>query len=252
MATPDGDQSCTATYSGITVKLLPGQLENSKADVIVSTTSSFPNLNGVIAKTLSKFAGPSLQADCNMNYPNGIQDGQVVSTSGGNLNCKKVFHIKLSEWNHSNGKSIVEGSVTECLTMLQSAGFHSIALPTIGTGGFKYPAKDVASAIFESAKQFSEKNPGYHVDVIIVMFPSARDVNQEFKDILSQTFHDVRKDVTVKKKVVRFADNDNNEETVLSEKETYIDKEKRVFIMLKFISNNIDKANEAFRIAMNH
>ncbi|KAK3612551.1 hypothetical protein CHS0354_024537 [Potamilus streckersoni] len=247
-ASSDDDQAASATYLNMKVELLPGKLEESKADVIVSTTSSFPNLNGVIAKALGKVAGPSLQADCNKNYPKGLQEGQIASTCGGNLNCKKVFHIKLSEWNHSNGKSVVEGTVTECLKMLKSEGLHSIDFPTIGTGGFKYPAKDVASAMFASAKQFSQNNPGYHFHVTIVLFSPEKDVNQVFKDILSQTFHDVRKDVTVKKKKgVHFADTVHDDATVFSENPTNIDHEKRDFILLKLISDSVDKTNKAFQ-----
>ncbi|KAL3843265.1 hypothetical protein ACJMK2_021207 [Sinanodonta woodiana] len=245
----DGDQAATAAYLKMKVELQPGNLEESKADVIVSTTSSFPGLNGAIANALSKAAGPSLQAECNKNYPNGIKDGQVAMTSGGSLNCLKVFHIKLSEWNLSNGISVVEGTVTECMKMLKSEGFHSIVFPTIGTGGFKYPAKDVASAMFKSVKDFCQNNPGYPLHVTIVLFTPAKDVNQVFKDILNQTFQDVRKDVTVKKKGVRFADIPDvpDDEPVLSETPADIDHEKRDFVLLKVISDSKDETNKAFQ-----
>ncbi|KAL3843270.1 hypothetical protein ACJMK2_021212, partial [Sinanodonta woodiana] len=248
-AVSDDDQAAFATYLKMKVELKPGKLEESKADVIVSTTSSFPVLYGVIANTLSKVAGPSLQADCNQNYPNGIKDGEVAVTSGGNLNCRKVFHIKLSEWNVSNGKSVVEETVTECLKMLKSEGLYSIAFPTIGTGGFKYPAKDVASAMLTSFQQFCQNNPGYPVHVTIVLFPPAKDVNQVFKDILNQTFQNVQKNVTEKKKGVRFADIPDvpDDEPVLSENPTDIDHEKRDFVLLKVISDSKDETNKAFQ-----
>ncbi|KAK3612486.1 hypothetical protein CHS0354_024455 [Potamilus streckersoni] len=247
----DWDQASTATYLNIKVELRPGKLEETKADVIVNTTSSFPKLYGVIAQSLSKVAGSSLQSECYNNYPNGMKYGTVASTSGGNLNCTKVFHIMLSEWNQDNGKSVVHGYVTKCLDMLHSDGLQSIAFPTIGTGNFNYPAKDVASTMFESIRQFGEKNLGYKVHVTVVLYPTANDVSQAFKNVFCQTFQDVHRDLGgTKMKKVQFADdNQDNDKSarLFTAKRTNIDPEKRDFVLVKFISDSKEKMESAYQ-----
>lgn len=45
--------------------------------------------------------GQSLQVECSANYPNGIQFGDVAETSGGNLQCSKVFHGSMCKWDGS-------------------------------------------------------------------------------------------------------------------------------------------------------
>ncbi|KAL3843095.1 hypothetical protein ACJMK2_021048 [Sinanodonta woodiana] len=250
MVRSDDDHASTATYSNIKVKLQIGKLEKSKADVIVNTTSSFPNLHGVIAQSLCKVAGLSLQSDCYSNYPNGLKDGAIASTSGGNLNCIKVFHIKLSKWNQDNGKSAVQDSVTKCLDMLHSDGLHSIAFPSIGTGGFNYPVGDVASAMFEAIKQFGEKNPHYKLRVNVVLYHTARDVNQAFNAIFSMTFQDVDGKLGLTKmKEFQFAGDEEVTDDcspLFTAKRINIDPGKRDFVLVKFISDCKDKTESAF------
>jgi O-acetyl-ADP-ribose deacetylase (regulator of RNase III) len=43
-------------------------------------------------------AGDVIQAECEQNYPNGIQDGEIAITSGGQLSCKAIYHGALSKY----------------------------------------------------------------------------------------------------------------------------------------------------------
>ncbi|KAL3843096.1 hypothetical protein ACJMK2_021049 [Sinanodonta woodiana] len=251
MVRSDDDHATSTSYSNIKVKVLLGKLEDSKADVIVNTTSSFPNLHGVIAQSLCKVAGLSLQSDCYSNYPNGLKDGAIASTSGGNLNCIKVFHIKLSEWSQNTAKSVVEESATKCLDMLYSEGLHSIAFPAIGTGGFNYPVYDVASAMLESIKRFGKKNPGYILHVAIVIYPTAQAVNQAFNTIFSMAFHGVQGDIsgTQMKEFQFAADDEENDEcaSLFTAKRRNIVPGKRDFVLVKLISDSNDNTESAFQ-----
>lgn len=53
---------------------------------------------GMVSNSLLKEGGQMLQNECNQNYPNGIKEGEVAKTSGGNLACKAVFHGCLPNW----------------------------------------------------------------------------------------------------------------------------------------------------------
>lgn len=77
-----------------------------KVDVIVNTTSKNLDLNqGAVSTSIMKLGGASIQQECHVKYPKGINYGEVAITSGGNLCCKSVYHGALPKWDTDNGMS---------------------------------------------------------------------------------------------------------------------------------------------------
>ena len=66
-----------------------------KTDVIVNSTSASLNLNwGSLSKLLNGTAGPVVQNECSLRYPNGINFDQIAVTSSGNIkDAKFIFHV---------------------------------------------------------------------------------------------------------------------------------------------------------------
>jgi len=57
-------------------------------DVIVNSTNRKLQLNqGFVSRALLQRGGNILQQECDQSAPSGIQHGEVVVTSGGNLRC---------------------------------------------------------------------------------------------------------------------------------------------------------------------
>ena len=50
---------------------------------------------GLVSKALLLAGGPSIQADCNKKYPNGIRLGEIAVTTGGSLKCVNLAHCCL-------------------------------------------------------------------------------------------------------------------------------------------------------------
>lgn len=70
-----------------------------QADVIVTCVSPDLDLSkGHTTSVVSRTAGSSLQNECNEHYGGGIDVGDVAITRGGNLKCKRVYHITLPQW----------------------------------------------------------------------------------------------------------------------------------------------------------
>ena len=77
-----------------------------QVDAIVNTTSTSLNLNmGATSKSIVKAAGSCIQTEVNQKAPNGIQFGEMVSSSGGNTSCKRIYHVALCSWEHVKGNS---------------------------------------------------------------------------------------------------------------------------------------------------
>lgn len=75
-------------------------------DALLNTTSKDLDFSkGAISKSISQAAGRELQAECQSKYPDGIQHGQVIATSGYRLHCRKVYHGSVQKWDRGAGNS---------------------------------------------------------------------------------------------------------------------------------------------------
>ena len=72
-----------------------------KVDVIVNTTNDKVDLNAnSCGRALLKVAGKELLNEC--KKIGSLQPGNITSTGPAKLNCRRVYHVRASQW--SNGK----------------------------------------------------------------------------------------------------------------------------------------------------
>ena len=77
-----------------------------QVDVIVNSSSRDLQLTrGAVSQSLLKNGGNIIQEECQQNAPNGLQFGDVVMTSGGNLNCRYIVHGACCSWDGGQGGS---------------------------------------------------------------------------------------------------------------------------------------------------
>ncbi|KAK3610878.1 hypothetical protein CHS0354_034339, partial [Potamilus streckersoni] len=170
-------------------------IEKQKVDVIVSTTAKwYPDMFGQISQLLIKTGGKAVD-DALKNGPQKVNIGDVVPTTGGNLSCKFLFHVLLSQtWDQKTGYQLLERIMQQCLQMAKDKNLKSIAFPTLGTGGCNFPADVVAAAMLKTIQSFNKKpGLGSIQEIVIVLFH--RDFNtctvfdqkvqQHFPELLS-------------------------------------------------------------------
>ncbi|KAK3612487.1 hypothetical protein CHS0354_024457 [Potamilus streckersoni] len=269
-----------------------GSLESSEAEALVSPTSGLPKLNGVIPSAIKKSAGgTTIEDELQRKYGKGVKVGHIAITGAGKIpRCKKVYHLKLEDYNSQKGGQtfLIFNSVKICLSQADSDGVSSVAFPTIGTGGFKYPAQLVADETLQAVDSYFNSRKTWksplHVNIVIFSQNSPEDVvfRTTAKNKLglggssprlpaasvdgdkagSATFSSVKvellpgklenaKDLKeggkLKKKGVRFSDNEDVDVNAFTEKETSIDHENRDFVLLKFISDSTNSTDKAFQ-----
>ena len=59
---------------------------------------------GAVSSSLLNVAGKVLQDECNQNAPDGVEFGETVTTSGGNLKCDVVVHGACCAWGEGPDK----------------------------------------------------------------------------------------------------------------------------------------------------
>ena len=87
-----------------------------QVDVIVVPASKSLNLSkGTLSKAILKAAGQKIQEECFKNSrQSSVQNGDIVITSGGRLQCQKMFHVVCP---HYKGDVSVSASFILCIIL---------------------------------------------------------------------------------------------------------------------------------------
>ncbi|KAJ8320637.1 hypothetical protein KUTeg_002224 [Tegillarca granosa] len=172
-------------FCKINIRIVKGQIARQKVDVIVNTTEKDLNLKvGAVSSTLLKIGGKSLQDECSAKYPNGIIPGEIAETSGGSLQCSKVLHGSLPNWD-DGGKAldVLRTFMKNCLIKTDQSGLASVAFPALGTGNLNFPKDVVAKEMFQCVIDFSSNQPSSSVtEVKFVLYDKDFQTVQAFED----------------------------------------------------------------------
>lgn len=150
-------------------------ITEERAEAIVNAANAFLKHGGGIAGAIVSKGGQIIQQQSNeiiKKLGGGLGEGQVVSTSAGNLPADYVFHAVGPVYNNNpRAENSLRLAVTNSLNKANALNCKSIAMPAISTGIFGYP-KDLASnvimrAIIEWCEQHSNQEP---LDIRIVNF----------------------------------------------------------------------------------
>lgn len=162
-----------------TVRVLFGNIIDSKADVIVSTASSTMNMGGGLGKAIREAGGETIRDDAKTKLP--VKLGDAIATTAGRLSQKYIFHcitidISVDKSCTPNGiddseisQYIVGHSIDKCFQMLHVMDLTSIAIPAIGAGGAGIPIQMVAEVMAETiGKNLRKTNKSILVEIYLL------------------------------------------------------------------------------------
>lgn len=129
---------------------------------------------GRASKALLDAAGDGIQTECRTNYPNGIEDGEIAITSGGQLSCKAIYHGALSKYTCDEDEEVLRNLINASLDQAETDGYQIIAFPALGTGFLGYPTDRVVEIFFSCLEQTSTRAQSLE-DVLLVIFPKDLD-----------------------------------------------------------------------------
>nr|XP_046237201.1 protein mono-ADP-ribosyltransferase PARP14-like isoform X2 [Scatophagus argus] len=170
-----GVNTTVASYSlrdGLQVLVCQGDITKQEADALVNAANEDLDHCGGVAAALSKAGGPEVQRESRTLVKNHgkISVGDVVITTGGNLNCKKLLHAVGPVCGNSGGNErvLLEKTVTSALNMAEMMEFKSIAMPCISSGLFAVPVVVCSEAIVTAVKKFGSQG-GQSLSKIILI-----------------------------------------------------------------------------------
>ena len=153
-----------ASYSlcdGLQVLVCQGDITKLGADALVNAANEDLDHGGGVAAALSKAGGPQVQKESRalVKQTGKIATGDVVVTTGGKLNCKKLLHAVGPVGGKSGGRerALLEKTVQSALYLAEMFELKSIAIPCISSGLFGVPVDLCSEAIVTAIKKFGSE-----------------------------------------------------------------------------------------------
>ncbi|XP_051005825.1 protein mono-ADP-ribosyltransferase PARP14-like [Acomys russatus] len=186
---------------GVTLIAQQGDLSRFPVDAVVNAANeNLRHING-LALSLSKAAGPELQAECDQIVRNSggtVLPGNAVISKAGKLPCRHVIHAVGPRWKNDKVLecvSLLKKVVDQSLTLAEEYKCHSVAIPAISSGIFDFPLDQCVSTIVLAIKEnFLRKQDRRTLKKIYLVGLSAKvaeafaeAVKGVYKDTLSHT-----------------------------------------------------------------
>lgn len=159
--------------NGSTIALGPGDITTSPADAVVNAANAYLAVGGGVSGAIHAAAGPELKAECDrIALEHGpLQPGEAIATLGYRLRARHVIHVLGPVWygGGSDEAATLETAYRNALRTANDLGLHSIALPSISTGIFGYPASEAAPVALHAIADTLSAGGSVH-DVSFVLF----------------------------------------------------------------------------------
>ena len=142
------------TVNQTILELLHGDITELDTDVIVNPANRLLQLGGGVAGAIRRKGGPSIQDEC--RQIGGINVGEAVITSGGNLKAKHVIHAVGPKWCEHHGDEKLKNATLNSLFLAEKHNLKSITFPAISTGVFNFPKDRCAILMLSTTINYLE------------------------------------------------------------------------------------------------
>ena len=162
------------------VHLVPDDITKIATDVIVSSDDTDLSMSGGVSKRILEQAGEGIRQEALLKNPGAV--GEVIATSGGNLDIKSVLHAQVIDYSTGDlpERELVMSLTLTCLDEANRAGHSSIAIPPIGAGAGRLDSTESAEAIVEGISRWSSNEQITLTDVYIATLSVQEDTLRSF------------------------------------------------------------------------
>lgn len=146
----------------VQVKVVKGDLCLEKVDAIVNPANSHLKHVGGTAAAISYAGGFDIDSESDkiVRKKGKIKPGECVHTTAGKLPCKVVLHVVGPMWygGKDDEEKVLHKAVTSVLKLAeQLEDIHSVSIPPISTGIFRFPKKKAVDIILTAIENYFKK-----------------------------------------------------------------------------------------------
>jgi O-acetyl-ADP-ribose deacetylase len=149
-----------AIIHGRTIELHQGDITLQEVDAIVNAANSRLAGGGGVDGAIHRRGGPTIMKDTHVHYPQGCPTGSAVISTAGSLNARHVIHAVGPVWSggqHGEAE-LLAAAYHRCFELAAKNDCHSIALPALSTGAYRFPMQQAAQIAITTAIDFLERN----------------------------------------------------------------------------------------------
>ena len=166
----------TLEISGVTLRLVQGDLTNEAVEAIVNAANSSLMGGGGVDGAIHRRGGPAILEACKVirrdQYPDGLPTGQAVVTTGGNLPAHNVIHTVGPIWHGGDQgePDLLADAYRNSLEQARQHGLRTVAFPSISTGIFGFPIDRAAPIALGTAAEAVRRHPEAFDEIRFVLF----------------------------------------------------------------------------------
>jgi O-acetyl-ADP-ribose deacetylase len=135
-----------------------GDITQQHVDAIVNAANSSLLGGGGVDGAIHRTGGPAILAECRAlrasHYGKGLQVGQAVATTAGNLPARWVIHTVGPVYSAETDRSdLLASCYHESLRIADDLGAATVAFPAISTGVYHWPLADAAEIAVRAVRE---------------------------------------------------------------------------------------------------
>jgi O-acetyl-ADP-ribose deacetylase len=161
--------------------LVRGDITKLTVDAIVNAANTTLLGGGGVDGAIHRAAGPELLAEC--KTLGGCRPGEAKITRGYSLPARFVIHTVGPVWSGGQGgePETLENCYRNSLQLAVTNNLHTIAVPAISCGAYRYPIDDAARIAVETTTEFLHANASI-IEVTFVV--STDDIYSAYQRLL--------------------------------------------------------------------
>jgi O-acetyl-ADP-ribose deacetylase (regulator of RNase III) len=166
----------TLEISGVTLRLVQGDITDEAVDAVVNAANSSLMGGGGVDGAIHWRGGPAILDACKAvrrdQYPDGLPTGQAVVTTGGNLPARHVIHTVGPVWRGGDAgePDLLADAYRNALEQARRHGLRTVAFPSISTGIFGFPIERAAPIALGVAAGTVRQHPEAFDEIRFVLF----------------------------------------------------------------------------------
>jgi O-acetyl-ADP-ribose deacetylase (regulator of RNase III) len=217
--------SLKLAYNNVTFENVNGDISDQVVDAIVNAANNQLAHNNGLANTLVVRGGQIIQDESNniMQDTDGILEvGTAVVTTAGRLQARYIIHVVSPIWNGGdNGEEErLALAVVNALTKADEYNLNSIAVPSISSGSFGFPAERCAEIMVRNTLEYLDRNSDSSINLVRFVNMDAQTVRvfkHELERVLRKNNQIEEVDVVELRKTEEIIEQEPNGDIVIEE-----------------------------------